>query len=284
MNASSAKKTAAEPLVSVIMPVYNAERYVRQAVESILQQTYTNLELLILNNGSTDATPRIIASLGAQDARIRIITHDKPLGFGGEKASNLAENRAKGNYIAKLDADDIAHPDRLAKQVAFLEANPDVFLVGSWLSIIDSEGKVVGKREYPLTHEAIYQGFYFRCCVGNPAVMYRSHVVRGEFYQLRFPHFNDYYSLFLHMRAGLRFANLPEPLTRYRVHTTNTVFTDIREKWNTNMAIKRTFVEEFGYRPVRKDVLLLNTITWLLNNLPSATFAFILRLRAKLSV
>lgn len=238
--------TLATPLVSVIMPVYNGERYLAQAVESILSQTYTNLELLILDNGSSDGTAGIIAGYARRDHRVRPLWEPVPLGYGGEVASNVAARRAKGAFIAKLDADDVAMPDRLAKQISYLTAHPDVFLVGSQLKLIDESGRVMGTRTYPITHEKIYFEFYLRFPIANPAVMYRN-VLKEDLYQIRFAHFNDYYSLFRLMQAGYRMHNLPESLTAYRIHTTNTVFTNLRAKWRSNVAIKQHFVDEFGY-------------------------------------
>lgn len=260
---------ATTPLVSVIMPVYNGERYVAQAIESVLGQTYAHLELIILNNGSTDGTADILATYARQDNRVTVLFHPEPLGHAGEAASNVATRQARGHYIAKLDADDVAVPDRLDKQVAFLGANPSIFLVGSYLDLIDSTGRSMGTRTYPLSSEAIYREFYLRFPVANPAIMYRNGVVKGDFYQLRNWQFtDDYYSLFVHLHNGLQFANLPEPLTRYRVHDTNTVFTDLRRKWDINLGVKQSFVRDFGYVPPLMHRLLVGLISAGIHSIP----------------
>ncbi|GAB2571288.1 glycosyltransferase family 2 protein [Spirosoma areae] len=255
------------PLVSVVMPVYNGERYITEAVESILSQQYTNLELLILDNGSTDGTPDLLARFAQLDRRIRLLHEPKPLGYGGEVASNIAARQAKGEFIAKLDADDVAMPDRLTKQVSYLTAHPDVFLVGSQLTIIDESGRVTGRRAYPLTHEEIYNEFYLRFPIANPAVLYRN-CLKDDLYQIRFAHFNDYYSLFRLIQAGYRLHNLPEALTAYRIHTTNTVFTNLRAKWRSNVAIKQTFVREFGYSAPWTHRVKIAAITRVINLFP----------------
>ena len=234
------------PLVSVIMPVYNGERFLVQAIESVLNQTYRQLELVILDNGSSDNTAHIITDYARRDHRVRPLWEPLPLGYGGELASNIAVRQAKGVFIAKLDADDVAMPDRLARQVSYLTKHPDVFLVGSQLALIDESGRVTGTRNYPVTHEEIYSEFYLRFPIANPAVMYRN-VLANDFYQIRFAHFNDYYSLFRLIQIGYRMHNLPELLTAYRIHTTNTVFTNLRAKWRSNVAIKKSFIQEFGY-------------------------------------
>lgn len=251
------------------MPVYNGERFLAQAIESVLGQTYDHLELIILNNGSTDDTADILTKYAHQDNRVTVLFHPEPLGHAGEAASNMATRHARGHYIAKLDADDMAVPNRIEKQVAFLEANPSIFLVGSYLELIDSTGRSTGIRTYPLSSEAIYRAFYLRFPVANPAIMYRNGVVAGDFYQLRNRQFtDDYYSLFVHLHNGLQFANLPEPLTQYRVHDTNTVFTDLRRKWDINMGVKRSFVRDFGYAPPLMHRLLVGLISAGIHSVP----------------
>ncbi|OJW71043.1 glycosyltransferase [Spirosoma sp.] len=249
------------------MPVYNGERHVSDAVESILKQRYTNFELLILDNGSTDNTPKLLTDFAQRDGRIRILHEPKPLGYGGEVASNIAARQAKGEFIAKLDADDVAMPDRLTQQVRYLQQHPDVFLVGSQLTLIDETGRVTGKRAYPITHEEIYKEFYLRFPIANPAVMYRN-TLKEDLYQIQFAHFNDYYSLFRLLQAGYRMCNLPEALTAYRIHTTNTVFTNLRAKWQTNVAIKNQFIKEFGYTAPVLDRVKIAVITAVINLFP----------------
>lgn len=258
------------PLVSVIMPVYNGERFLSRALESILNQSYSNLEILVLDNGSTDGTRPIIESFAQRDSRVRPLYEPAPLGYGGEVATNVATRQARGEFLAKLDADDVAHPDRLTKQVAFLQANPAVFLVGSWLKLIDENGQPTGYRNYPVSHEAIYDEFYLRFPIANPAVLYRNRFRKTDLYQIRFPHFNDYYSLFVQLIQGNKMHNLPEYLTEYRIHDTNTVFTKLREKWRSNLEIKETFVREFGYTPSRMHRFKIKLISLVINNFPES--------------
>jgi len=260
------------------MPVYNGERYLAQAIESVLSQTFTNIEVIIINDGSTDSTPIILDQFARRDSRIRIITNQMAQGYGGEKASNTAYKLAKGRYVAKLDADDIAHPTRLAKQVDFLEKNPDLFLTGTFLEIIDANGQVTSTREYPVTHRAIHRNYYYRNGIGHPSVMFRNGVIEGDFYTLRFPALNDYYSFFCLMEAGHTMANLPEYLVQYRIHDANTVFTDMRRKWTTNMAIKQSFIDDFGFVAPLAHRLVLQLITVAVNLLPER---FLLRIMSQ---
>ncbi|GAB4026225.1 glycosyltransferase family 2 protein [Spirosoma koreense] len=269
------------PTISVVMPVYNGERFLAEAIESILTQTFTDFELILVNDGSTDSSAAIIAQYADQDRRVQVATNPVAQGFGGEKASNAAYRLARGRYIAKLDADDVAHPQRLEKQFHFLETNPDIFLVGSWLTIIDDTGKVVGKRQYPIEPDAILREFYYRNCIGHPSIMFRNGVLTDEFYQLRFKALNDYYSHFVHLQQGLKMANLPEYLVRYRIHDDNTTFSVIKRQWRINMEIKQSFVHDFDYHPPWLHRSSLSIITLLIENLPETWLNKLVRLRSR---
>ena len=269
------------PRISVVMPVHNGEQFLAEAIASILAQTYTDFELLIINDGSTDSSAAIIEQFMAQDKRIQLITNAVAQGFGGEKACNAAYRLARGQYIAKLDADDMAHPERLAKQLAFLDANPGIFLVGSWLTIIDTHGKIVGQRRYPTQPDVIYRQFYYQNCIGHPSIMFRNHLLSDDFYTLRFAALNDYYSHFLHLVQGLRMANLPEYLVQYRVHNSNTTFSAIKRQWAVNMDIKRSFVTDFGYRPPRHHRIAMSMITFIVDHAPARWLDVLLRLRSR---
>lgn len=269
------------PKISVVMPVYNGEQFLAEAIESILTQTYADFELLLINDGSTDTSAAIIERYITLDSRVRLISNPVALGYGGEKACNAAYQLARGKYIAKLDADDVAHPQRLEKQQAFLEDNPTIFLVGSWLTIIDPHGKEVGKRRYPTSPDAIFQQFYYQNCIGHPSIMFRNNVLTTDFYTLRFSALNDYYSHFLHLQEGLKMANLADYLVYYRVHTTNTTFSAIKRQWAINMEIKRSFVQDFEYKPPIHQRLAMSIITFVVEHAPVAWLDTLLKLRSR---
>ena len=121
---------ASEPVISVVLPVYNCADYVAEAVQSILDQTFSNFEFLIIDDGSTDATSNVLQ--GFRDPRIRSITQEN---HGLAFTLNRGLELSRGRYVARQDADDISLPDRLGKQVAFLEAHPACALVGTWADI-----------------------------------------------------------------------------------------------------------------------------------------------------
>ena len=130
-------------LVSVIIPVYNVEKFVEQAIVSIIKQTYKNLEIIVIDDGSSDATYQIVADLAIQDPRIKLYKNERNLKI--VKTLNRALSLAQGEYIARMDGDDISALDRIEKQVAFLESNPDYDLVGCSLILIDENGMEIGR-------------------------------------------------------------------------------------------------------------------------------------------
>lgn len=203
------------PQVSVIIPVYNRERYLGEAIESILGQTFADFELLIIDDCSTDGSREIARAY--TDPRIRLIANETNL--GQPKTRNRVIQLASGAYIAMLDSDDTAYPQRLARQVAFLERNPDYALVGSWKSSMDAHGRalrVSGRR--PMGAEEVCAWALFRCPIVHPSVMARAAVLRANPYCERFLIGADF-ELFVRLQAnGYKLANVPEVLVRYRQH------------------------------------------------------------------
>lgn len=232
------------------MPMYNAQRFLAQAIESILSQTYQDFELIIVDDASTDRSweiARNYALLSPQ--KVRTVRLPKTLNGSGDPATNVGVRLAKGAYIAKMDADDVAHPLRLEKQVAFLNEHPDVFLVGTQALVINENEEVLGRKNNPLSHKAIYQNFFFYNCLNHPSVMFRNEKKGKDFYEIRFPYFNEYWTFFKHMKEGKRFANLPDYLLSYRIHGRNESFSDIKRKFLTTSSIRKAFITELGYRP-----------------------------------
>src|SRR5262249_27061073 len=131
------------PKVSVAIPVYNREKYIAQAIDSILAQTFTDFEILIIDDGSTDSSVAIARSYS--DPHIRLVCHATNSGVAVARNSAIAH--ARGEYLAFLDSDDWAYPQRLAKQVAFLDRHPDYAAVGAWIEWMDTDGRPFGRTK-----------------------------------------------------------------------------------------------------------------------------------------
>lgn len=202
------------PKVTVFIPVHNREDYICTAVNSILGQTFTDFELLVVDDGSTDATPRRLSRY--TDPRLRVERNDTNLGIPATRNRGLG--LARGEYIALLDSDDYAYPERLARQVAWLDRHPEIAQIGSWCSFMDAGGRPLGKvRRQPLRAEDVQSHMLFHCPVVNRTVMARTAVLRDLGYREEFPRCQDYD---LHQRLARRhhLANLGEILVCGREH------------------------------------------------------------------
>ncbi|MBS7562852.1 glycosyltransferase [Mucilaginibacter sp. Bleaf8] len=203
------------PKISVILPVYNTELYIKEAVDSILNQTFKDFELLVINDASTDNTLHILQQIN--DDRLKIINNETNLKV--VKSLNKGLDLAQGEYIARMDADDIAHPQRFEKQLRFFETNPDVDFVGSWVQTFGSESNVM---KAATEHDHIKVRLFFLNPIFHPAVMFKkqSFNVNGYRFDERFTNAEDY-GMWVKAIDTLKFANVPEILLKYRVHNNN---------------------------------------------------------------
>jgi glycosyltransferase involved in cell wall biosynthesis len=241
------------PAASVIMPVYNGEKYLKQAVESVLRQTLPDFEFIILDDGSTDETYSVLEEFARQDARIRLYQNEKNLGLS--RTLNLGLEQARSEYIARMDADDICLPERLEKQVAFMDAHPEIGICGTWVETIgDNAGRI---WQLPEDHEAIYACILFTNCLAHPSVMIRRDVLRAHnlWYDVR-AYYTEDYDLWSRALPMVRFANLPEILLRYRFHPLNTdkKYAEIQQKIRTS--IHRRLLRRLGIEPSEMDLSL----------------------------
>lgn len=252
------KHQTSSPLVSVIMPVYNAGAYLREAIESVLAQTYTHWELICIDDASTDGSGHILADYAARyPSQIRIITMVKNLNGGGDHCANRALELARGEYIARMDADDVCLPTRLERQVEYLERHPRVYLVGSQARVIDSKGREIGIKSEPTRSRDIVRAYATFHPLIHPSLMYRRLLADGTAfrYQIKYSANNDYYTFFTLLCQGYRYANLSSSQILYRVHGANDTFNRMREKFTNTLKIRIQMVTQYGYRPTLKDYL-----------------------------
>jgi glycosyltransferase involved in cell wall biosynthesis len=197
------------------MAVYNGERFLGEAVASILAQTLRDFEFLIINDGSTDRTREVVLSSG--DSRVRLVENDRNLGLA--RSLNIGLQLAQGEFVARQDADDISEPQRLAKQVDFLDAHPDVMLLGSGYKEIDASGDLIDHVLLPCDYTDIRWSLLFFCPFVHSAVMLRkSPVLRNVgFYSEELSYSMDY-EFWLRIARSMRVANLGEHLVRLRTH------------------------------------------------------------------
>jgi glycosyltransferase involved in cell wall biosynthesis len=201
------------PFISVILPVYNAEKYILASIQSILSQTYSNFELIVLNDGSTDKSGEIIKEI--DDSRIVYVEHPN---CGLASTLNKGLGLAKGQFIARQDADDISYPQRFEKQIAFLRTHPQCGLLGTWAQIIDEKGNVTSRYH---RHETENNSIKFTLCFDNSfvhsSVMFRKEVLStvGN-YDSSVHHLVQDYEYWFRISRKYQLANLSETLLDYR--------------------------------------------------------------------
>jgi len=207
--------TKNNPLVSVVMPAYNSEKYISEAIESILNQTFKDFEFIIINDGSTDSTPNIIDKYARLDKRIIVLNNEKNL--------NIAESRnrgveiAKGKYIATMDSDDRALPDRLKNQFEFLESNKDIAISIGNINIMDGKGVFQYTRNYPVADKDIRSKVYRFNPFPNPTIMCRREVYEknGKYNNAYVP--IDDFDFWLRAGTQFKFGNCGNIVLDYRV-------------------------------------------------------------------
>ncbi len=205
------------PLVSVVMTVLEPDpRYFREAVASVLAQDYANLELVIVEDPSPLSAGEMLKAF--DDPRIVYVANPERTSHSRQRNQSLA--LARGELVATLDADDVCEPARIGRQVCFLAEHPDVDVVGTQLAIIDANGRSIGSRAYPTSHETIVAAMPRFNPIAQPSVMFRKAtiVAAGGYRYDRFPAVEDYELWSRLATSGVQFANLPEPLLRYRLH------------------------------------------------------------------
>jgi len=205
------------PLVSVIMPVYNSEKFLQAAVESVLDQTFTDFELIAIDDGSTDDSGSILADYRQRDERMVILSHSKNQGI--VSALNYGLIVGRGKYIACMHADDISQPGRFEKQVAFLETHPEVGILGSAVQVIDTRGQAIGILLKRCDDLGIRWTSLFSNPFMHPTVMLRHSILEAKHlqYQEGMAGVEDL-DLWVRLLFYTQAANLAEALLRYRVH------------------------------------------------------------------
>jgi len=214
------------PEVTVLMSVYNGEKYLREAIDSILNQTFTDFEFLIVNDGSTDRTVEILRSY--DDPRIKIVDNEKNIGL--TKSLNIGLMIARGEYIARMDADDVSAPERLEKEVEFLETHRDYAVVGSFAKILNEDSEVISFMDRPIEDAQIREFFRRDNGIAHGSAMIRMRCLLDvDFYDESIARAQDY-DLWLRLSEKYKLANIPEYLYMWRKHNENIEAKYIKEQ------------------------------------------------------
>jgi len=206
---------AVKPSVSVVLPVHNGERFLGRALDSVRAQTLEDFECVVVDDGSTDRTAEILRQYGLQDQRLRVHRQEHR---GVVAALNAGCQLAEGTYLARLDADDIASPQRLRDQVRFLERHPQVGVVGAGIVVVDEQDRPLFRVQYPATDPEVRRALLSSSAFAHPVVMMRKDVfVATGGYRAPFLHAEDF-DLWLRISERCELANLRKSLLRHRFH------------------------------------------------------------------
>jgi len=216
MEASKESQVVNNPIISIILPVYNGELYIRSAIESILSQSLGNYELIIIDDGSTDNSIKFIRSYS--DDRIKIISHKKNFGLIATLNHGLAI--AKGDYIGRMDQDDLSDPKRLEKQLKFLQSSNEIAVVGSLYASVNEHGEFISVAAQPISNEDIRFGLTTQNCFGHGSILIdKSKIPKQLFhYPEKFEHAEDYALWVTLSTNNIKMANLAEVLYSWRYH------------------------------------------------------------------
>ncbi|WP_136513077.1 glycosyltransferase family 2 protein [Geomonas edaphica] len=236
------------PVVSVVLPVYNGDRFLEESLQSILRQSFTDLELIVINDGSTDGTREILERYCDRDPRLRV-WHQENRGLS--RSLNVGLELARGRYLARQDADDVSLPERIAKQVAFLDAHPDYCMVGTWSHIIEEQRHSLRFHRHPAENGPLKFNLLFDNFFVHTSVMVRKSALDavGAYTtaQVRQPEDYELWSRLLRGRLG-KMANLPEVLVEYREVEGSICRSDSRSFTDQVMAISRLNLAAFSGR------------------------------------
>ncbi len=240
----------ANPRISVLMAVYNGGEYLRLAVESLLCQTFADFELIIVDDGSTDETAKVIASLSEQDNRIQPIRN--PTNSGLIASLNRGLSLCRSDIVARADADDLFHPNRLREQYEYLQRHADVGVLGSAVSFIDASGNPSRQQlhDFPLDADQVRVNSMLGCCLWHTTVMFRKALVDDAGgYKAHMAGGPEDYDLWATLLPRTKIVNLPSVLAFQRLHGSS-----ITANWNVGFSlyceVARRLLQDYLNHPV----------------------------------
>lgn len=238
-------------LISIVMPVYNAGSFLREALDSVLSQTYKNWELICVDDGSTDNSLDILQEYVLIDSRIKVFKNHKNQGVS--TTTNYAIGKCHGQYLARMDADDVMTPDRLDKQITYLGKNPQVVVLGGQCQLINEKDQSIGQKIFPCNHQEIYQMMYQAMPIQQPTMMINLKLIPSSFswYEKKTNTAEEVDLLFKLFKYG-EFANLPDFILNYRLHGQNLSLKNPKMTFRITYQTRKIAVKKYGYVPTLK--------------------------------
>lgn len=248
------------PLVSVIIPTYNSNKYIKETLESILNQSYKNLEVIITDDCSSDNTLEIVKEY--KDGRIRILTNTKNLGISGNMNKGIGVSN--GKYVAIMDADDWSYPYRIEKQVKLMENNPKIVLCSGYMDMCDENLNFKHTRTYPTSNRDIRKVLLKYNPIAHPASMWRKKaLLKTNLYPLDVNNTCHDYALIFEISQFGELRNIPKPLIKYRIRKDSVTGKKIRQTQLVSTRLQREAIKKYGFKPTVGDNLfiILRTIS-----------------------
>ncbi len=241
------------PRISVIMPVYNAQKYIVGAIESVLIQTFKEFELIIINDASTDKTLDIIRSFAKKDSRIKVFSNDVIINIA--RSLNKGISLASSNIIARMDSDDIALSNRLELQYKLINSSRNIAVVGANVVIIDEKGVKTATRSYPDSSKELKNCLFKYSPFAHPVVCFRKNLFEevGQYN----PEYSPTEDLDLWFRLGRKyeFGSIKEPLLKYRIYEKSSSHKAIKDLEILVFKIRFDAIIKYGYRPNLYDII-----------------------------
>lgn len=259
-----------KPLVSIVIPVHNGQEYIIEAIDSCLNQTYENIETIIVDDKSTDGTLKILKEYGE---KITVISVEKQNGLGN--VINIGIRASKGQYIARMDADDVMYPSRIKKQVEYMQSNPNCVAVGGQIDIIDKDGNITDHREYAIEDKDIKKNMFLFQPFAHPAVTLRKTALEEVgLYPENMWKVEDVKLFFLLSKKG-EFHNIEDTVLKYRMTFNTQSQSNMLDHFKKTNEIRKWAKKELGIKPSPKQFILwkLETFSvYILSLLPPKLF------------
>lgn len=243
-------------LVSIVIPVHNGQEHIKEALDSCINQTYPTLEIIVVDDKSQDNTLNILREYEQKDSRIKVLAVEKQNGLGN--VINIGIRESNGKYIARMDADDIMYPDRLVKQVEYLESNPNCVALGGQIDIIDKDGNVIGHREYALKNEDLKKNRFLFQPFAHPAVTLRKDTLEEiGLYPENMWKVEDV-KLFLILSTKGEFANLEDTVLKYRVTFKTESQSKMLDHFKKTNEVRKWAIKELNIKPTFREYIIWN--------------------------
>ncbi len=271
----SKKFSKNQSLASVIMPVYNAGKFLVETIESIINQTYQNWELIAVDDCSTDNSWEVLQKYSQEDKRIRVFQNKTKRYLAG--SLNFALQKTKGKYIARMDADDISLPWRLEKQVKILEKELQLVAVGGQEIIIDEEGNIIGEKFFPQDPKECYRKIFNYMVIQPPTLMARASVIKKLRYDIKIAKNDDIDMHFQLLQYG-DFSNVSDFVLQYRKRESSVTFSNVKAIFFMAVKVRLRAIWRYNYQPYWLNLFLFLGEFFLVSLIPAKLIVWLFEL------